>query len=259
MTATETKSIDLDPRLRGDGRMLRAANDSKFSVAVIIPTFNEAESIGAVVAGLPRDIVDRVIIADGGSSDGTRERARAAGAEVVPVGRGYGLACLTGAQAATEADILVYMDGDGADDPAAIAVLIAPIEEGTCDFVVASRARGVREPGSMSWHQLVAGRVIGALIGLFYGARYTDMCALRAIRRDTLLALGMREMTYGWNLEMQMRAARTHSRIREIPVDYRCRAGGQSKVAGSLSGSLKAGAKILSTFARIALEPRRYT
>ena len=135
------------------------------------------------------------------------------------------------------------MDGDGADDPAAIAALIAPIEEGACDFVIASRARGKREPGSMSWHQLLAGRVIGALVGLFYGARYTDMCALRAIRRDTLFALGMREMTYGWNLEMQMRAARAHLRVREVPVDYRCRIGGQSKVAGSLSGSLKAGAE----------------
>jgi hypothetical protein len=109
----------------------------------------------------------------------------------------------------------------------------------------------------MSWHQLVAGRVIGALIGLFYGARYTDMCALRAIRRDTLFKLGMREMTYGWNLEMQMRAARAHLRVREVPVDYRCRIGGQSKVAGSLPGSLKAGAKIISTFVRIALERRR--
>jgi len=228
----------------------------KPSVAVIIPTFNETESIGAVVAGLPRDIVGRVIVVDGGSADATRERAREAGAEVIAVGRGYGLACLTGAQAA-DADILVYMDGDGADDPAAIAALIAPIEEGACDFVIASRARGKREPGSMSWHQLLAGRVIGALVGLFYGARYTDMCALRAIRRDTLFALGMREMTYGWNLEMQMRAARAHLRVREVPVDYRCRIGGQSKVAGSLSGSLKAGTKILSTFARIALERRR--
>ncbi|MBO0718821.1 MAG: glycosyltransferase family 2 protein [Rhizobiales bacterium] len=234
--------------------MLRAANHSKPSVAVIIPTFNEAESIGAVVAGLPREIIDRVIVADGGSSDGTCERARAAGAEIIAVGRGYGLACLTGAQAAADADILVYMDGDGADDPTAIAALIAPIEQGTCDFVIASRARGKREPGSMSWHQLLAGRVIGALIGLFYGARYTDMCALRAIRRDTLLRLGMREMTYGWNLEMQMRAARAHLQLREIPVDYRCRVGGQSKVAGSLAGSLRAGTKILSTFARIALE-----
>jgi len=226
---------------------------AKPSVAVLIPTFNEAESIGAVVAALPRDVVDRVIVADGGSSDGTRECARQAGAEVIAVGRGYGRACLAGAQAA-DTDILVYMDGDGADDPGAIAALIAPIASGDCDFVIASRARGKREPGSMAWHQLLAGRVIGTLIGLIDGTRYTDMCALRAIRRDALFKLGMREMTYGWNLEMQMRAARRHLRIREMPVDYRCRIGGQSKVAGSLSGSLKAGAKILSTFTRIALE-----
>lgn len=223
-------------------------------VAVIIPTFNEAESVGAVVAALPRAIIDRVIVVDGGSSDSTRERAQAAGAEVIAVGRGYGRACLAGAQAADGAEILVYMDGDGADDPAAITRLVAPIASGTCDFAIASRARGLREPGSMSWHQLVAGRVIGALIGLFYGARYTDMCALRAIRRDTLFTLGMREMTYGWNLEMQMRVARAHLRVVEVPVDYRCRIGGQSKVAGSLSGSLNAGARILATFARIALE-----
>jgi glycosyltransferase involved in cell wall biosynthesis len=227
------------------------------SVALIIPTFNEAESIGAVIAALPRDIVGRVIVADGGSTDGTRERAQAAGAEVIAVGRGYGRACLAGAETAADADILVYMDGDGADDPAAIAALIAPIQSGDCEFVIASRARGVREPGSMSWHQLAAGRVIGALIGLFYGARYTDMCALRAIRRDTLFKLAMREMTYGWNLEMQMRAARTHLRLREIPVDYRCRIGGKSKVAGSLSGSFKAGVRILSTFVRVALESKR--
>jgi len=223
-------------------------------VAVIIPTFNEAESVGAVVAALPRAIIDRVIVVDGGSGDSTRERAQAAGAEVIAVGRGYGRACLAGAQAADGAEILVYMDGDGADDPAAITRLVAPIASGTCDFAIASRARGLREPGSMSWHQLVAGRVIGALIGLFYGARYTDMCALRAIRRDTLFTLGMREMTYGWNLEMQMRVARAHLRVVEVPVDYRCRIGGQSKVAGSLSGSLNAGARILATFARIALE-----
>jgi hypothetical protein len=146
------------------------------------------------------------------------------------------------------------MDGDGADDPAGIAALIAPLASGDCDFVIASRARGAREPGSMAWHQLLAGQVIGLLTGLLYGARYTDMCALRAIRRDTLLQLGMAEMTYGWNLEMQMRVARAGLRVREVPVNYRRRFGGESKVAGSLSGSLKAGAKILSTFARIAVE-----
>ena len=227
------------------------------SVAVIIPAFNEAESIGAVVAELPRAIIDRVIVVDGGSADGTVGRAREAGAEVIEVGRGYGRACLAGAQAATGADILVFMDGDGADDPAGIAALIAPIEDGTSDFVIASRARGEREPGSMAWHQLLAGRIAGSLTRLLYGVHYTDMCAFRAIQRDTLLALGMREMTYGWNLEMQMRAARRRLCVREVPVSYRRRLGGQSKVAGSLSGSLKAAMNILSAFTRIAMQGSR--
>ena len=157
------------------------------AVAVVIPTFNEAESIASVVAELPRALVDRVIVADGGSTDDTQERARAAGADVVGIGRGYGLACLTGAQAAAGADIVVFMDGDGADDPAAIATLVDPVRAGDYDFVIASRARGKREPGSMASHQLLAGHLAGWLIGLLYGVRYTDMCAFRAIRRDTLL------------------------------------------------------------------------
>jgi glycosyltransferase involved in cell wall biosynthesis len=225
-------------------------------VTVVIPTFNEAESIGAVVAELPRAIVGRVIVADGGSTDGTPERARGAGAEVIVVGRGYGLACLAGAQAAAADDILIFMDGDGADDPAAIAAMVTPIRAGAYDFVIASRARGEREPGSMASHQVLAGLIAGRLTGLLYGVRYTDMCAFRAIRRDTLLALGMREETYGWNLEMQMRAARAGLRVLEVPVAYRRRIGGESKVAGSLRGSVKAGLKIISTFARIAVETR---
>jgi glycosyltransferase involved in cell wall biosynthesis len=226
-------------------------------VVVVIPTFNEAESIAAVVTELPRDIVDRVIVADGGSTDGTREKARRADAEVIAVGRGYGLACLKGAEAAAADAIVVFMDGDGADDPTMIAALIAPIRAGTADFVIASRASGEREPGSMAWHQLLAGYIAGLLTRLLYGVRYTDMCAFRAIRRDTLLKLGMRELTYGWNLEMQMRVARSGLRVLEIPVGYRRRLGGESKVAGSLSGSIKAGAKIISTFARVAMEPSR--
>jgi glycosyltransferase involved in cell wall biosynthesis len=226
-------------------------------VVVVIPTFNEAESIATVVAEIPRDVVGRVIVADGGSRDGTAEKADRAGAEVIAVGRGYGLACLKGAQAALAGDIIVFMDGDGADDPAAIATLVAPIRSGAFDFVIASRALGEREPGSMAWHQLVAGRIAGVLTRLLYGVRYTDMCALRAIRRDTLLALGMRELTYGWNLEMQMRVARAGLRVLEVPVGYRRRIGGQSKVAGSLRGSVRAGVKIISTFARVAMEPER--
>lgn len=226
-------------------------------VAVVIPTFNEAESIASVVAELPRNIVNRVIVADGGSADGTQERARNAGAEVIEVGRGYGLACLAGAQAADGADIVVFMDGDGADDPSEIANVIAPIRDGSHDFVIASRARGKRDPGSMALHQMLAGLAAGWLTGLLYGIRYTDMCAFRAIRRDTLLKLGMREMTYGWNLEMQMRVARAGLRVLEVPVGYRKRLGGASKVAGSLRGSIKAGIKIASTFVRVALEPTR--
>jgi glycosyltransferase involved in cell wall biosynthesis len=227
------------------------------SIVVVIPTFNEAESIAAVVREIPRDVVSRVIVVDGGSRDDTPEQARRAGAEVIAVGRGYGLACLAGAQAAEADDIVVFMDGDGADDPAAITVLAAPIRDGTCDFVIASRARGAREPGSMAWHQLAAGYIAGALTRFLYGVRYTDMCAFRAIRRETLLKLGMRELTYGWNLEMQMRVARAGLRVKEVPVDYRRRLGGESKVAGSLRGSVKAGSKIIATFARIAMEPAR--
>jgi glycosyltransferase involved in cell wall biosynthesis len=226
-------------------------------VTVIIPTFNEAESIAAVIAELPRDIVTRIIVVDGGSGDGTQDRARAAGAEVIAVGRGYGLACLTGAKAADADDIIVFMDGDGADDPASIAALIAPVRRGEYDFVITSRARGAREPGSIAWHQILAGQMAGVLTKLLYSVRYTDMSAFRALRRETLLGLGMRELTYGWNLEMQMRIARAGLRVLELPVGYRRRIGGQSKVAGSLRGSLKAGTRIIATFARVATEPTR--
>ncbi len=226
----------------------------RHGVTLVIPTFNEAETIGEVVTAIPRHIIDRILVVDGGSRDGTPQVAAAAGAEVIGVGRGYGLACLAGAEAADDGDFLVFMDGDGADDPAAIAVLVEPIRSGRYDFVIGSRASGVREPGSIALHQLFCGLAIGWLTQCLYGVRYTDMCAFRAIRRDTLMKLGMREMTYGWNLEMQMRAARAGLRILEIAVPYRRRRGGESKVAGSLRGSIRAGARIVTTFTRVALE-----
>jgi glycosyltransferase involved in cell wall biosynthesis len=222
-------------------------------IAVIIPTLNEEASIGEVLAEVPRDIVHRIIVADGGSSDATAVRARLAGADIVEAGRGYGRACLAGAQAAKNADILVFMDGDGADDPSAIPRLVAPIEAGLCDFVIGSRVSGIAERNSMAWYQRWAGFSLGLAMGALYGVRYTDLCAFRAIRRDALRSLGMREMTYGWNLEMQMRAARAKLRIREVPVNNRRRLGGVSKVSGSLRGSLKAGIRILVTFGRLAL------
>jgi len=223
-------------------------------VAVIIPTYNEAAAIGDVVAAIPRDIVSRIIVADGGSSDGTADIARRAGAEVLDAGSGYGWACLMGAQAADDADIIVFMDGDGADDPAFIKDMVAALRSGSYDFVIGSRARGQREAGSMGSHQLLIGLVAGVLIKLFYGVRYTDMCAYRAIHRETLLQLGMLERTYGWNLEMQMRVARAGLRVLELPVAYRRRAGGESKVAGNLRGTIRAGSRIIATFARVAME-----
>ena len=226
-------------------------------IAVIIPTLDEEDSIGSVVRAIPSNLVGRIIVADGGSSDATAARATEAGAEVITVGRGYGRGCLAAVQAAASSDIVVFMDGDGADDPLALERLVAPLLAGERDFVIGSRARGRREAGSMAWHQLAAGYVLGLAIRLLYGCRYTDMCAFRAVRRDALLGLGMREPSYGWNIEMQMRAAAAGLRIQEIPVDYRSRTRGRSKVAGSLAGSLKAGARILATFVRVAISERQ--
>ena len=229
--------------------------DPRPRVAAIIPVIDEEGAIGAVVRAIPRDLVDPVIVADGGSRDGTVAAARAAGALVIETGRGYGRACAAGARAAAErgADILLFLDGDGGDRPAAIPLLLAPLFEGRADFVLAARQRG----GGMAAHQRLAGRLAGFLIGRLWGVRYTDMCAFRAIGGQTLRRLGMREMTYGWNLEMQMRAARAGLRVVELPVPAGRRLAGRSKVAGTLRGSVKAGARLGLTFLRILAERRR--
>jgi glycosyltransferase involved in cell wall biosynthesis len=227
-------------------------------VAAVIPTLNEAESIGGTIAMLPRDVVDVVIVADSSSSDGTVKVAEAAGARVVTLTeRGYGRACAAGIAAAGEGcGIILLLDGDGADRADLADMLVAPIRAGTHDFVIGSRVRGIREPGSMSWHQVLAGRLAGWLMSALYRVRYTDMCAFRAISREALARLDMRETTYGWNIEMQMKAARAGLRILELPVPYRCRTGGSSKVAGSVSGSVRAAWRITLTVARIAMEAR---
>jgi glycosyltransferase involved in cell wall biosynthesis len=227
-------------------------------IALVIPTLNEEEAIGGVLAAVPREAVDEIIVADSSSTDQTVTRAQAAGARVVSLQEyGYGRACRAGAEAASDCDIIVFIDGDGSDNPELIPRLVAPIAQGRYDFVIGSRSRGERQPGSMAAHQLLAGWIIGAAVGLLYGVRYTDMCPFRAVRRDALIQLGMREKTYGWNLEMQMRAARAGLRIVELPVAHRRRAGGVSKVSGSLRGTVKASWRILAAFMRIAAEGNR--
>ena len=228
------------------------------TATVVIPTLNEADAIGAVLREIPRAVAGEVIVADSGSTDGTQQAARDAGARVLELGRrGYGLACAeASALAGPDSDVIVFMDGDGADRADLMHLLVDPIRAGTHDFVIASRTRGIRDPGSMSWHQVLAGQAAGLGMQALYGVRYTDMCAFRAIRRSSLQALGLREMTYGWNIEMQMQAARAGLRILEVPVPYRCRAGGESKVAGSLKGTMRAGWRIVTTFARVAVSPK---
>jgi len=224
------------------------------NVSVIIPALNEEEPIGDVVrevakTGMPNEI----IVVDNGSTDRTPEHARKAGAHVVTAPRGYGRACAAGVAAIEpECAVIVFLDGDGSDCPEFIPQLVGPILAGSHDFVIGSRIRGQRESGSMNVQQIFSGRVAGWLMSMLYSFRYTDMCPFRAIRRDALEKLAMSEMTYGWNLEMQMKAARAGLRILEIPVNHRRRAGGESKVSGTLHGTFIAGARILATFLRIA-------
>ena len=234
-------------------------NGSGARVSVIIPALNEEEPIAAVVAAcLTTNLPGEIIVVDNGSTDRTAETARAAGAKVVaePVA-GYGRACAAGVRALSpECEIVVFLDGDGSDCPELMGELVQPIVDGEQDFVVGSRARGKREPGSMSFQQILAGRMAGILLRLLYGVRYTDMCPFRAIRSDALNRLGMKEETYGWNLEMQMRAARSGLRILEVPVNHRRRAGGVSKVSGTVRGSFVAGRRIIATLLRIAFETK---
>ena len=223
-------------------------------VSVIIPALNEAESIGHVVRSMPWSHIAECIVVDNGSTDATTAVATAAGARVITSPRGYGNACLAGSLAALPtSDILVYMDGDGADIIDDLPRLVDPIASNQVDFTIGSRIRGRREPGSMLPSQIFAAHFVGLLLRLFQRVHYTDMGAFRAIRRSSFTALGMSELTYGWNLEMQIKAAQHRLRILELPVNYRCRIGGESKVAGNLQASLKAAVRILEVLFRVGL------
>ena len=225
-------------------------------VLVIIPAFNEARSIGRVVGDIPAHI-DEVVVVNNASTDETERNARAAGATVLREDRqGYGWACLRGIDYARTKtpDVVVFLDGDYSDHPDEMDRLLAPIRRDEADFVVGSRMTGEREPGAMLPQALVGNRVACTLMRWLWGTRFTDLGPFRAIRFDDLLALGMRDTTYGWTVEMQIKAVRAGLRCVEVPVSYRRRIG-VSKITGTLAGTAKASAKILWTIARYAVAP----
>ena len=225
-------------------------------ISVIIAAQNEEAAIANVIDSVPKDLTKEIVVVDNGSKDRTAEIAAAAGARVVKESiPGYGRAFRAGLRSISpKCEIVVFLDGDGSDCPEMMDTLVTPISEGTADFVIGSRTQGHRESGSMSFHQVVAGYMIGFVLRVLYGVRSTDMGPFRAIRRETLDRLDLREETYGWPLEMQMRAARARVRTIEVPVDYRRRAGGHSKIAGTVRGSVLAATRILITLTRIALQ-----
>ena len=226
-------------------------------VAVVIPAFNEAASLPAVLGDLPRALVDRVVVVDNGSTDATAAVASAAGATVVPEPRrGYGSACLAGLAALRPLDpeIVVFLDADYSDHPDELPQLLAPILAGEADLVIGSRTRGRREPGAMFPQQRFGGWLACRLIHWLYRFRYTDLGPFRAIRGPALWGLEMRDPDYGWTVEMQIKALRRGLRITEVPVSYRKRIG-RSKIAGTVSGTLGAGYKILTTIFRHAGRP----
>lgn len=219
-------------------------------ISIIIPALNEAESIEQVLAELPADNELEVLVVDGGSTDGTPDLARRAGATVIhEPRRGYGSACAAGVQAA-RGEVLVFMDADGADDPARLADLIGPLAAGSADLVLGSRLAGRLRAGAMPWHQRLGNWLSARLIRWLYGLPLTDLSPFRAVRRDRLLELAMQEMTYGWPTEMITKAARRGWRIVEVPVVYRPRLGGRSKISGTVRGTVLATYYILSTILR---------
>ncbi len=224
----------------------------ELSVTVIIPALNEAESIGLVLGEIPADAVGEVIVVDGGSVDGTVAIAEATGARVLhEPRRGYGRACATGLGGA-HGDVVVFLDGDAADDPAQVPALLAPIASGQADMVLGSRLAGEMEPGAMPWQQRFGNWLAARLIRRLYGLRLTDLGTFRAVRRQALLELDMQEMTYGWPTEMIVKAARRGLRVIEVPVRYRARQGGRSKISGTVRGTALAAYHILGTVLRFA-------
>jgi glycosyltransferase involved in cell wall biosynthesis len=226
-------------------------------VSIIIPTFNEAENIAGVLSSIPGDFTPEILVVDGGSQDGTVEIAISAGARVIAEPRkGYGWACATGL-AAAQGEIVVFMDGDGADDPRYLPELVRPVLEDQAEMVLGARLSRLSDPGAMPCHQRFGNELAACLIRLLYHLPLTDLSPFRAVRRKDLLRLYMSEMTYGWPTEMIVKAAQSHWRIREVPVAYHPRQAGRSKISGTFKGTALAAYYIIGTILRFAL--RRVT
>jgi glycosyltransferase involved in cell wall biosynthesis len=217
-------------------------------IKIIIPAHNEAGSIGLVVRGIP-DIAEEVIVVSNRSTDNTIEVAKKAGATVLSEEKmGYGHACLKGMEYVSKQeikpDIIVFLDGDYSDYPEKLPKLVKPILENNIDFVVGARKKNLREKASMTFPQIFGNWLACSLMKLFFNSKFTDLGPFRAIKYDKLLALKMEDKTYGWTVEMQLKALRKKYSYVEIPVHYRNRIG-KSKVSGTLKGAVMAGIKIL--------------
>jgi glycosyltransferase involved in cell wall biosynthesis len=218
-------------------------------ISVVIPTHNEAQSIGRVLADIP-EMVNEVLVVDTDSSDGTAAIARAMGVKVLrEPRRGYGRACLTGLAAVNAPDVVVFLDGDYSDRPAEMPILLDPLRAGSADMVIGSRLAGARAPGALPRHAVFGNRLAAALIVSLSGVRLTDLGPFRAARYDALLSLGLQEATYGWPVEMIVKGARRGLRIVEVPVSYHPRLG-SSKISGTFRGSIGAAWGIFSAIVK---------
>jgi glycosyltransferase involved in cell wall biosynthesis len=230
---------------------------NRVRVSVIIPTYNEAQAIGRVLADVPADLATEIIVVDSNSSDATPEIAAKMGARVIKEPRrGYGRACLTGLANANSPDVVVFLDGDYSDRPAELPLLLAPIIEGQADITIGSRLGANRNSGALPWHQSFGNRLAAGLIRLLYGVQVSDLGPFRAARANVLRALVLEETTYGWAVEMILKGARAGFRIVEVPVSYHPRIG-KSKISGTLKGTLGAAWFILSRIVRYYFQRRR--